>query len=816
MQRVVHLFVLSSENKKETITSLDCSGNIVYLGTSAGSLQKWRVDQDQGSVDCPQYTTRQLKHVQLSKRGAVRQLQLDPTWPRLFALCDEQVTLHDTDDLTIVLTLPDGTRSAGGKAPPALKNCHCIAVSPIHRLTHRVCVAARRKLLLFTYRMHDPPNLFQELVMPSPVCSLAFTGETLCCGYTKEYSLLNCYSGEATGLWPRPRANQQPSVHLLSSDQPSEHVALARDGNTSVMVPLGSNQGGLAVPGAGNLSQIHWTSEPKAIGFKHPYVVGLLEGQVEVYSLYEKQIVQRLTNIVGAYLASVRCPKPGDSICIATERDVYMLVPTPVDLQLKSLVHKLMIDDAFDLLHRNRTDDEEANHEWTQQTHIASGFSYLYQGHPDRAFEHFTATQIDVREVLVNFPWLIPADAGREGGLLEGWASLSEESDYSVSLHDRFVAMYLERHRQSAQGADETWVAAMIECPGCAHRQSERAGGYDPLQRVRCDKCGTQRYGWRAVDAAWLNSDAARTSLPPAVLFSVERTMRQTVEMLLLFLTARRETSDPQQQRCIDFARLMIQLRRNDGKEVYDLLSQPNYCHLADCAPALQQRGLHRELALLHRSKARSAADEEAARAGLALAAQALRDGDAVRTHLTPAERDSYPAYEADSEALDRDLSEAFSAVASRQLDYLGQLLGADPGLVSCRDSAGNTLLHHTVALPDPAAPAPAAEGAPAAAGGAGAAAGGAAGVFGDPCKVQLLGMLVQSGANVHAANCVGLTPLTLAQRVGHAVWGLLRAVHEVRLLSTCIVPTATEKRSVASPAPAPAASPVSRATSRR
>ena len=318
MQRVVKLFTLpQGDGRKDTIASLDCKENVVYIGTTSGLLQKWRLDQDSKDED---YVSRQLNQVQLKKR-VVAQVITDPTWPRLFTLCDEHVTVHSSDDLSRVFYITEGD----GKSNP-LKGCICIAVAPVYKGTHRLCVATKRKLHLYNYRMdattgQPSHTLFQVLVMPSSVCCLAFQGETLCCGYMKEYSLLNSYSGEATGLFTL--YNQHPIIRSLDS----EHAALCNVGNLSIRVSLKDAER-KASPASSRITRetIKWSAEPRALGFKHPYIIGLLPDQVEIYSIYEGDIVQVLTNISGSILASVRCPGPNDNLCIATNNDVYMLV----------------------------------------------------------------------------------------------------------------------------------------------------------------------------------------------------------------------------------------------------------------------------------------------------------------------------------------------------------------------------------------------------------------------------------------------------------------------------------------------------------
>eukprot|EP01065_Artemidia_motanka_P028309 TRINITY_DN3359_c3_g1_i1.p1 TRINITY_DN3359_c3_g1~~TRINITY_DN3359_c3_g1_i1.p1 ORF type:complete len:848 (+),score=253.51 TRINITY_DN3359_c3_g1_i1:128-2545(+) len=761
MHRVVHLFELldgeqRASAKRASITALDCAGQCVFLGTSSGQLQKWLV-----AADGPEYVTRFLKQVQLSRTAPVRLLQIDPVWPRFFALCDESVTQHNTEDLSVTLTLAD----AHGKT---LRSCHCMAVSPVHRGIHRVCVATRKMLVLFTYRIAptDSAKVFQELQLPSPAQDLAFMNEVIWCGYTKEYGFLNCYSGISTGLYPLS-GGQQPSLHLLSSEQ----IVLTRIGSVSSMVRVTEAEPA-STPSAAFQSRetIRWSAEPKAIAFKHPYVMGLLGHQVEVYSMYEKDVIQVLTNLSGATLASTRCPKPDDIVCIAGERDVYMLVLTPVDMQLKALVDKLNIDSAFDLLRVNATGDKVVDQMWKQQTHIASGFSYLYQGQPMEAFQHFTAVEIDVREIILNFPSLLPIGYDQPGGPLHEWQSMSEGSGWPnltcgsaerVDLRDRFHAIC------SRAGSDSRGVVAMARCPGCGHLQVDEQGrpgaaAFDHLDRVRCNRCNQLRHGWRAVS---VDTDTGQQVLADS---NVEWTMRRTEEVLLIHLGVRRAACDAVQRRCIDYARLMLYLSRNETANAHELLRGQNYCHVGDCDRALSERGLWRELALLYWGKS---VDPDASLDPLECrerAAENLVRADAVRRLLSEDERQKIPRL-SDPDSLSQDTHEIFSAIASKNVEYASMLIAADGDVVRHADSIGNTPLHYAVALPAET-PAP---GLPA-----------ATRAFGDTRKVQLIGLLLVKGANVELKNAAGVSSLDLARRDSHMTWGLLSAIHEVQLLT--------------------------------
>ncbi|KAJ9442427.1 hypothetical protein DIPPA_22833 [Diplonema papillatum] len=778
MQRVVKLFALPTrDGKKDAITALDCKENVVFIGSGSGLLQKWRLDQDPGMDD---YVSRQLNQVLLKKRP-VLQLIIDQEWPRLFALCDEMVTVHSTNDLTREFYITEGD----GRTNP-LKGCTCIAVAPVHRGVHRVCVATKRRLHLYTYKLNEGTHtLFQVLVMPSSVCCLAFQGETLCCGYTKEYSLLNCYSGEATGLFTL--ANQQPYIKSLGSEQ----AALCSIGSRSVRVSLKDSDVKNANAGAHRITRetIRWSAPPRSLGFKHPYIVALLPDKVEVYSIYEGEIVQALTNLTKAVLSCWRCPGPQDNLCIATETDVYMLVATSIEDQLKTLVNKLMMTEAFDLLYRTSTGDEAVDALRMKQTHIDAGFAFLFRGQSESAFEHFAATDIDVREILLHLPHLLPANAQAADGVLHGWSKTVASNDVSVPLETRYRQLFVAQQQQQQQQqllqqqlqqASQTPTAAITSAvnmlAGINHSASSVGNGslgtprrtysvagsvggsvdeiIPPVSRVSLDGARPRGSSIAASNPRISIDVSSPVENLQAATQDVNAKVTLATNMLLLFIMARRDSADPVQQRCMDYASLVVAIQRHDTEEMYTLLSNTNYCDLRECAPVLRENGLYRELALLYANKKRYTD-----------AAQALQQADRVRAFADgeAPQRSSAP------EDLQTDLQEIFMAVTPESTGHLKKILARGVA-VNTRDSMGNTPLHYASALADPHVPET-----------------NKGKIFGDPNQVSLLGILLSYSADPLEKNSYGLTPLDVALRASTKTWGLLRAAQEINDICTSI-----------------------------
>eukprot|EP00754_Rhynchopus_humris_P043564 Rhum_TRINITY_DN3357_c0_g1::Rhum_TRINITY_DN3357_c0_g1_i1::g.10413::m.10413/K20183/VPS39, VAM6; Vam6/Vps39-like protein vacuolar protein sorting-associated protein 39 len=886
MQSVVSLF--ACQMKDARITALDSSGSEVFIGTSQGVLQRWSVQQE---GEDQEYVSRQLCQLQL-KRKPVVQLICDPVWPILFALCDEQVSAYSVDTFAKEFPVLDDSKKS------VLTGCICISVAPVYKGTHRICVATKKKLYLYMYKAVLPDEkgvrvgtpsceLFQKLMLPSAVLSLAFYGETLCCGFLKEYSLLDCYSGKVTGLFPL--STQQPYVKLLDSEQ----AALCSVGVKTIKVSVKPSDLKASASAAGRLTRdmVRWSSEPKAIAFKHPFIIGLLANRTEVYSMYEGSIVQVMQNVQGASLTCTRTPTKNDHVCFATDKEVFMLMPIKVEDQVHALIGKLKMTEAFDLLYRNATGDEAADEEKKNQCHIEAGFAFLFRGRPESAFEHFAATTVNLKDLLVHFPRLLPPALRQSAideyevryGAMPATASLNADGTF-ITLSDRYVTRCgAEAASLSGSGGlanantnASTWSYSSNNGSTCDDAALSPAGSPTTLSAAgqsgggsafddapgdcssqhtsaAASRCGTPMHspspvasdvrssfagGAGGASAAagsggGSNVGAMMAANNSMVRHSAASLLSHATDSLLLFLTVRRDTSKGEQRRCIDYVLLYVNVDRNHCEAVHQLLTMPdNSCDLSDCLPVLENHRpypLHTATALLLLSKQRHAE-----------AAKYFDKADNVRKILLRgrvrvgggggAEGGCMRDIEVvdrtgdDLDGLRRDSHAIFMAVGMQKPEFVKRLLvaseaqrrrlaaeagggdgeeageaGATPSVdtwdvIRQVDAAGNTALHHAVATicvhndESQAAVAAASSAKSPSAGDARRPTalsptnnGRSPKSFGTFEQEAILGMLVSHGADVHAKNRYGLSPMDVAHGASLKVWGMLLAMSELR-----------------------------------
>ena len=367
-----------------------------------------------------------------------------------------------------------------------------------------------------------------------------------------------------------------------------------------------------------------------------------------------------------------------------------------------------MMTEAFDMLYRTATGNEDIDQERMKGTHIDAGFGFLFRGQPDSAFEHFAATDIDVREILIHFPELLPPNAKEEGGVLYNWSSTIISNETTTTLEDRYIALLQdEPQRQSLDGKDST--------------SSNGLGASDPQ-----------------------------------LIFALEATMKQTINLLVLFMSARQESSDSVQQRCIGYASLVVAINHNNKEKTYALLTNRSCCELRECAPKLEESGLHRELALLYHHKHLHAE-----------ASQALRVSDKISVFCGEGIDNERPA---ERESLQTDLHEVFTAVESNDGSYVTKVLQSQPSCVSLADCLGNTPFHHACAISAEVDQ----------------------GIVNDDDYMSMIGVLLNFNSDPNIKNKFGLTPLDVAKKASTKLWGFIISFNEVQQLCGAITPLKT------------------------
>eukprot|EP00760_Papus_ankaliazontas_P020381 PhM_4_TR18425/c6_g2_i2/m.85291 len=559
-----------SPNTDGNITSIDSRGRNIYIGTDLGWVFKWKLTLQ------PNVKASKDGSVCLVDRKRVTAVSHDETLPRAFALCHETVYFLDTSRLGVIAPIPEtkGT-NCFSLAPPYVRGCDGEEV-------HRLCVSIprRRVLLIFNVSLSEC-TLTQQLVLPSQAHCLTFLDDHVCCGHLREYSLLHVQDGAANGLLQlqnhlplstlvdhdvllrlnelcfvvslnynsnnnasasavgaatATNAGSSPMTHngsITSTLHQHHHDASSvvgspdhpYSGSSSLTHrALVSNSAAMATAAAATANaagqlkfSVRFESEPLAFAYQHPYILGMQRDYIDVYSIYEQRIIQRMSIPECALGTSVGVK---DCLITASRSKVYVLRLHPLDDQLWNLALQGRIDEATSLLyhhhHHEGVDDPDVLQQKEVELNVMAGIAYLHNADPDNCMLHLNA-HVDVREVLAHCPELKPIKSAEHADEPLFWESWKHVKCKYNTLDRTLEQRWTEYHTTCGIAKDVT------------------------LQHFLADR-------FAALDSA-----------------------------LELFLTSRRDScEDPSQQRCIDYALLVLFLKYERYHDVVSLCCRAN------------------------------------------------------------------------------------------------------------------------------------------------------------------------------------------------------------------------------------------------
>jgi len=319
-----------------------------------------------------------------------------------------------------------------------------------------------------------------------------------------------------------------PIVSFLKHD---DSLLLQIEQNIGIFV----DQEGMLV----NKNTLPWSGQLKCSCIScGSYILGLLEGTVEVISLVDQKVVQKIP-LPGA--TGLQEAPGGNRAIVYNEDAIKFLVPAPIKTQIRQCIQHLRIEKAFQLL-------AQAGHKKLEkrELHTAAGLALLNDLNFKQAFDHFESSSIDPQDLINLFPRIRPSR--------QEWTPKHE----NVPSED---------------------VSALIT-----------RGIVDKLNRVNSDESKDGEKQLRDEHENEATSQLGRflwqrRQHPSEGLEIRGENLKMWVDTALLklhvFLDSRKAiTPFP----------------------LYKLLEQPNSCSLDDCANMLVQNRQYNDLALLYRS----------------------------------------------------------------------------------------------------------------------------------------------------------------------------------------------------------------------
>ncbi|XP_006818165.1 transforming growth factor-beta receptor-associated protein 1-like, partial [Saccoglossus kowalevskii] len=194
---------------------------------------------------------------------------------------------------------------------------------------------------------------------------------------------------------------------------------------------------------------LQWSSSVMATGFTFPYVSALDDEFITVHSILDQQQKQTIPFQGGKVMNNFE-----GRLFVASNKEVYSLVPVPVDKQIQALLHDKRVDEALALAKNAKRAglSKDKFLKIYRRIQQQAGFIEFSQLRFKEAAELFKTGALDVRELINLFPLLLPANSNftRSVPLLHEFADINQ-----IVRHDKeklakckeFLISYLKNIR---------------------------------------------------------------------------------------------------------------------------------------------------------------------------------------------------------------------------------------------------------------------------------------------------------------------------------------------------------------------------------
>ncbi|XP_048830171.1 transforming growth factor-beta receptor-associated protein 1 [Brienomyrus brachyistius] len=364
------------EKLKSGFQVLEGCGRNLYLGSRDGTIQHFTLLEPEGN----QQTVRETRRKQLGSKDLITQMKVLPVLNHLLVLCNGSITALNMFSLEPVPTLSK------------IRNVSLMTVNDSYSLTQPLAVelftlSSRRRAVSIHVVSVNKWECVKEVSLSQDPISLAVDGPCLCIGTDKNYILHDHNSGMTLDLVPHDSTNQRVIVQAVGKGEfllngPGSLGIFVNNHGISQRPPLQWSQGALA-----------------AVGYP-PYVLALQSEGLFIYSMLDQHLKQTVPLHKAIGLLSTT-----ESVFVFTEREVYNLLPVPLDEQITALVNSERVDEALELLQGAKGQLSKDTYETLQKdTACTAGFVKFYQGCFQEAKELFIKGDIDPREIISLYP----------------------------------------------------------------------------------------------------------------------------------------------------------------------------------------------------------------------------------------------------------------------------------------------------------------------------------------------------------------------------------------------------------------------------
>lgn len=374
----------------------------LLVGTNIGHMIMYSISTRYS--DNKREVTLKRYHKSFCKKP-IQQLAVVQEHKLLISLSDNEVRIHDMDsdfNFPILCTVPE-TKGATMFAVDIKKTD---TQSGDKSVIVRMCVAVKRKLLMFYWKKGSFHPLMEEFSMPDTPKAMAWIKETICVGFKGDsvYMLyhLNKDSKKDDSLTALcPPGNRVPSVREMND----ELFILGKDNHSIFVDTLGK---------PGSLKQMKWDTIPHDLVYDEPYLLAIFSESMEIRTVEPSLIVQSLELEPKKACHNdciklvIRCRS--GLVYVASSTQVWCLQ----NISWCRQIHYLLEQKQFQLALRIANISDETSEDKAKNVHqIQTLYAYdlFYKKKFKESMEQFLKLDCDPYEVIKLFPNLLPPQA---------------------------------------------------------------------------------------------------------------------------------------------------------------------------------------------------------------------------------------------------------------------------------------------------------------------------------------------------------------------------------------------------------------------
>nr|XP_013809560.1 PREDICTED: transforming growth factor-beta receptor-associated protein 1 isoform X4 [Apteryx mantelli mantelli] len=447
--------MLMGDKAHINIECIECCGKNLYIGTNDCFIYHFLLDEKISTAGKVTFAATKQLHKYLGFKKSVTELKAASALTRLLVLCDNTITLVNMMNLEPV---PTGARIKG--AVTFTLNENPVSGDPF---CVEVCIiSVKRRTIQMFMVFEDRVQIVKEVFTPEQPYAVAVDGYYLCLALTTQYIILNYNTGISQDLFPYCSDEKRPIVKRIGRQE----FLLAGPGGLGMFA---------TVDGISQRAPVHWSENVIGAALCFPYVVALDDEFITVHSMLDQQQKQTLPFKEGHILQDFE-----GKVIVATNKGVYILVPLPLEKQIQDLLASHRVEEALVLAKGARRNIPKEKFQVMYKRILQqAGFIQFAQLQFLEAKELFRSGQLDVRELISLYPFLLPTSSSfiRSHPPLHEYADLNQltQGDQEkMTKCKRFLMSYLNEVRSTdvANGYKEDIDTALLKLYAEANHES--------------------------------------------------------------------------------------------------------------------------------------------------------------------------------------------------------------------------------------------------------------------------------------------------------------------------------------------------------